>query len=70
MRALTIGLLYGRFGHLVCLGSRDKPIIYRLDLLEEVTSSTQFFVKPEKLNLKNGVMIALEFITETKELEF
>ncbi len=47
-----IGLLYGRFGYLVCLGYRDKPIIYRLDLLEEVTSTTQFFVKPEKFNFK------------------
>ena len=54
-------------GYLVCLGYRDKPIIYRLDLLEEVTRTTQFLLSQRSLISKNGVMIVLEFIMETKE---
>ena len=33
---LPLGLLFGRFGYLVCLGMSEKPIIYRLDLLQDV----------------------------------
>ena len=47
-----IGLIYGRFGYLVCLGYKNKPIIYRLDLIEEVLETNTFFVKPETFNFK------------------
>ena len=37
-----IGLIYGRFGYLVCLGYKNKPKIYRLDLIEEVLETNTF----------------------------
>ena len=47
-----IGLIYGRFGYLVCLSYKNKPMIYRLDLIEEVLETNTFFVKPETFNFK------------------
>ena len=35
-------------------GYKNKPIIYRLGLIEEVLETNTFFVKPETFNLKNG----------------
>ena len=68
--------MYERFSYLVFIGYRYKPIIYRLDLSEEITTTTQFFVKPEKFNFKewrndsfgiyhgdDRITVAIEFVS-------
>lgn len=49
---LPLGLLFGRFGYLVCLGMSEKPIIYRLDLLQDVKETDKVGVRPLKFNFK------------------
>ena len=49
---LPLGLLFGRFGYLVCLGMSEKPIIYRLDLLQDVKETDKVGVRPLDFNFK------------------
>ena len=49
---LPLGLLFGRFGYLVCLGMSEKPIIYRLDLLQDVKETDKVGVRPLTFNFK------------------
>ena len=49
---LPLGLLFGRFGYLVCLGMSEKPIIYRLDLLQDVKETDKVGVRPLAFNFK------------------
>ena len=49
---LPLGLLFGRFGYLVCLGMSEKPIIYRLDLLQDVKETDKVAVRPLTFNFK------------------
>ncbi len=49
---LPLGLLFGRFGYLVCLGMSEKPIIYRLDLLQDVKETVKVGVRPLDFNFK------------------
>ena len=49
---LPLGLLFGRFGYLVCLGMSEKPIIYRLDLLKDVKETDKVGVRPLAFNFK------------------
>ena len=49
---MPLGLLFGRFGYLVCLGMSEKPIIYRLDLLQDVKETDKVGVRPLTFNFK------------------
>lgn len=51
-KTLPLGLLFGRFGYLVCLGMSEKPIIYRLDLLQDVKETDKVGVRPLTFNFK------------------
>ena len=50
---MPLGLLgFGRFGYLVCLGMSEKPIIYRLNLLQDVKETDEIAVRPLEFNFK------------------
>ena len=47
-----LGLLYGRFGYLICLSYKKHPMTYRLDLIHNVESTGQLFQRPKNFSFK------------------
>ena len=47
-----LGLLFGRFGYLICISYKKEPMTYRLDLVSNVQLTETFFEKPKNFNFK------------------
>ena len=47
-----LGLLFGRFGYLICMSYKKEPMTYRLDLITNVQLTENLFEKPKDFNFK------------------
>jgi hypothetical protein len=53
VEAQPLGLLFGRFGYLICISYKKQPMTYRLDLIHNVENTGKIFQKPKDFNFKN-----------------
>ena len=47
-----LGLLFGRFGYLICMNYKEHPMTYRLDLIKNVKLTGLYFEKNNNFNFK------------------
>ena len=48
-----LGLLFGRFGYLICINYKEHPMTYRLDLIKNVKLVGKYFERDKNFNFKD-----------------